>query len=229
MSWSTAYLHTAASALSIKQSGYLAAWTNTIAGNAGANALSMNATSGAATVTASLNPGTQAAGVVKEIGHGQFLSPLLASQEVGAGNWTVGFALSSQTTASAVSLTGRAVLYVINGATGAIRSTIFALTTIGAARNANTTYLTGYSTTVAGARVLLDDGDYFALEMGVRASWSGLAAPGNIRVRFDNTTAITADNVTNANPQSFLAAPQTIYVQGETKPFSPLLYAGYRM
>lgn len=193
-------------------SGYLGAWDYVVAAAGGANALSLMDTAGSATVTrtASGSVGTPSS-TPKNYGTGQFASARLAAQSIGSGNWT--FAFSARDNAASFGINtwqGYAALYLVNGATGAIRTTIFALGGIGSSGRTQTNYTTSYSASVSGASATATAGDYLVFEFGAQIAKTNTAASVNLDGRYGNSTAISADAATNANPQSRIVAPAAL-------------------
>jgi hypothetical protein len=110
----------------------------------------------------------------------QHASMPLSAQTIAAGNWTVGFVGRYQYFASATKVwKGWAALYLVNGLTGAIRTTIFAVSDIGSTGRTGIAALTCYAASVAGASAVVTAGDYLVLEWGVTATNNSGATASN--------------------------------------------------
>jgi hypothetical protein len=169
--------------------------------------------------------GAIAHGGAGNYGYGQFCSIALQAQTVLAGNWLVGFAADVTNAAANLNWTPFLSLYLVNGSTGAIRTTIFALAALtGAAANRTTTSeLTCYGT-IAGAGFTASLGDYLVLELGLRlanTNISGTWIPTS-DLYTSGTSLISADNVAASSALSQLFPPQplqfqsTMIVEGES-------------
>jgi hypothetical protein len=143
----------------------------------------------------------------------QHASMPLSAQTIAAGNWTVGFVGRYQYFASATKVwKGWAALYLVNGLTGAIRTTIFAVSDIGSTGRTGIAALTCYAASVAGASAVVTAGDYLVLEWGVTATNNSGATASNqiVSGAYGSVTAITSDAATNFSPRSFITAPSAI-------------------
>jgi hypothetical protein len=182
----------------------------------GSNAIALTDTSGASTLTASVTLTSIANGVSKKGMAAQCVSPLLAAQSISAANWAIGFAAQYASAAANKTWNGWAALYLVNGSTGAIRTTIFGVTAIGSTARTATTYTTCYNASVAGSSATASDGDYLVLELGVQIDNTSGSTLSNqaATVRYANSTTISSDAATNTTPKSFLNAPAalTIYI-----------------
>lgn len=205
MAQQTFYLVNSAAGNSTKPSGYLATWTVSNSGAAGANALATAASSNSSTATATSPSGTNSTK-----GCAQFLSPALAAQTIGAGNWTIGYSL--YVSSGLVSHQGRVAIFLVNGSTGAIRSTIAAATTVGASRVAGTGK-TVYTASLSGSQVTVTADDYIAIEIGeTQSAFSSVTAT----VQFNGATSISSDSAANTTPASFFTAPASIALSTDT-------------
>lgn len=186
-----------------------ATWNRRNNGDTAANAKSLSGTPGTAQVNWNI---AITAWVSGEQGcSAQFCSPALAAQSVSAGNWALGFVASPSV---AQAWKGWAALHLVNGSTGAIRTTIFAGQAIGNTKSAATTYKTCYSNTISGGAFSPQTGDYLCLEVGVEYDFTGNV---QTRVRGDGTTAIASDDSTTGNndAKSFLTAPASVYYSSD--------------
>lgn len=195
-------------------SALLSTWEASTGAQFGASARSLRDSSGAATSTYTETAGSIAIGDPCDQACLQAISAPLAAQSIGAGDWTVGFAARFAASGTGYGWRGRAALHLVNGSTGAIRTTIFALQTIGGDKTAITAYRTAYSATVAGSAATVTAGDYLALEVGVQTYTTVGSGFPDIDVRVGNTTAISSDNASNSTPQSFISAPAALDVAG---------------
>ena len=127
------------------------------------------------------------------------------STAIAAGNWTVAVGIMS-TVASWAAVAG---LYVVNGTTNAIRSTIFATQVVGASSRSSTsgTYSV-YSTAVSGAAATMQPWDYLVLKVGGK-NVSGSTQSYTFQVDTNGSTAISSDNVSisASNAQSLIICP----------------------
>lgn len=213
MSFTTLYLRSTAANVGggTLPSGLFETWgaSGSAGARSGANARALDTANGASTT--SYTQAVTAAQVT--CAFAQFASPSLAAQTIAAGSWAIGDAVAA-TTSATNSHRGRAALHLIDGATGAIRSTIFAATLFGAAKaHAGASWWTNYATNIAGSSVVASDGDYLLLEIGESCSTSD-----TMSFRCNNATAISSDDANVTTPRSFLTSPTTIYVSGETPP-----------
>lgn len=195
-------------------SGLLSTWEASTGAQFGASARSLRDSSGAATSTYSETAGSIGLSDPCDQAALQAISAPLAAQSIGAGDWTVAFSARWAASGSGYGWRGRAALHLVNGSTGAIRTTIFALQTIGGDKTNITAYRTAYSTTVAGSAATVTAGDYLALEIGVQTYTTVGSGFPDIDVRVGNTTAISSDNASNSTPQSFISAPAALDVAG---------------
>jgi hypothetical protein len=188
-------------------SGYQGAWDFTYAPDAGAGAKALDSSPGAAQSGAIPSWGSQGL-TTKGYGHAQFLSSPLSAQTISAGNWTVAFAALLNNANASFTWAPFVGIYLMNGATGAVRSTIFALAQLtgSAAGRSGTGELTGYSTTCSGSSVVASSGDYIAVEIGISVHNVGGASVPNTEAFSSGTVAISSDNVAASNAQSFVTA-----------------------
>ncbi len=139
---------------------------------------------------------------------GQFLSPPLAAQTLVAGNWTAGLgvsALPNQGTHSRYA--GYIALFLVNGSTGQVRSTLFTAQ-IGVDRgNTFGTEFTAYGTANAPA-VAVQAGDYLDAEIG--AVNTDYRSSVNATVYTSGTTPISSDAVGTSSAASFIQSPGPI-------------------
>ena len=189
-------------------SGFLATWgqSGTLKG---ASAQTLSATAGSAQTAVTPTWAALAKGVTTTLGHVQLLSPALAAQSVSAASWTLAYAAAMTNAVSGFSWSGEAALYLVNGATGAARTTIVALGAVGTTGRIVTTEETVYTAALSGAAFTVSDGDYLALEIGIAAltpSGGGAKTP-TTDTYADGTTAITADAASASSAESLLTAP----------------------
>lgn len=173
---------------------------------AGANARSLSRTPGATGQLSSALAGMTAGNLY---GLGQFFTPPQSAQALSATGWSIGFAVQSSVAAAT---SWFATIYVLNGATGAVRAT-FGEVFVGATSRTSTTEVTAYTLSLALAAQSMLSGDALGVEIGCEPI-SGATRTGTI---FTNgNTAITADNISTASARSFintssgLSAPVTV-------------------
>jgi hypothetical protein len=141
----------------------------------------------------------------------QFCSAPLSAQTISAGNWTVGLDIQDTSAAATFQITGEVAIYVANGATGALRGTVLARTTLGAANRTSTSEVTYYSTTLSGGTVVVSDGDYLVIEALLKVvNSSGGNVTSAATLFSDGTNPITSDNTTGGHRQCFCTAPVTL-------------------
>ena len=206
MAFTTLYLRNNASPHATKPSGFLGAWGTV--GAAGNRDKTLEATNGSASVN--LTVSTTGSHAAKDYGIGAFHSPALAAQSIASGNWTIGLTGQYPTTGGGRVWTPRMSLYLVDGGTGAIRTTIFAIGDIGATGRTASALRTGYSTTIAGGAATVTANDYLVLEIGLNVTTTGDGTKRTLTMRFANSTAISSDNVANTTPMAFLTAPASI-------------------
>lgn len=148
----------------------------------------------------------------------QFQSPPLKAGSISAANWTVALATQSNVATTHQILVA---IYLVNGGTGAIRTTIKALGQVGA-NHAATTILAAYSTTVAGSAATITAGDYIVVEVGFQ--YTSLPTAPNMTVYAEGTTLFSTDNAVVANPRALITAPAPLAIQQTTL----YLHAGQR-
>ena len=142
--------------------------------------------------------------------NGEFLGPSMATQILAPGSWTVGLGVRVDLLAGDnPSFTGYAAIYLINGATGQIRSEI-GEGWLGAYRATVGQEVTVYGT-VNGASLTVQAGDYLDVELGVQSQSS--SSSGSATLYAGGTTAITADGVATTDASSFVQAPGTLTFQ----------------
>lgn len=213
---STLYFHltstTAPSGLTLP-SGALSTWTSTTGSNVGASAGDLSfvpmTTSGAAV---SLAGAAQSVSGNTSLVAQMVSCPLDTQAQIAAANWTVGFAITSTATTSHL---GVASAFLVNGSTGAIRTTIFGgatPATIGATGKTVTAGRTCWSNTVAGAAFTPQQGDYIVVEIGVKANAAGAQT---MSLQTSSFTAVVADNASNTTPQSFVTCPTPLIFSGQ--------------
>jgi hypothetical protein len=146
----------------------------------------------------------------------QLLSPPLAAQQIAAANWTVAWAFQFSGSTAATWLP---IVYIslVNGATGTVRTTIKAITTIGITRAGVASPQTVYSAAVSGTAATAVQDDYLDFELGV---YTGASVYGNYLAPSGGTTIPTSDAASLPSPQAALICPNTLY-------FIP--YAGNRV
>jgi hypothetical protein len=192
--------------------GFLGAWNKLTTANAGASALYLSNNAGSSQLSkTSINFGSVASGGACQfsIGTIQYASNPLTAQTISSGSWTVAFAVENSSCAMVS-------LYLVNGSTGVIRSTIFALGSIGATSRASGSELTAFSASVSGSSVVATSGDYLVLETG--GGWANVSSTTNVTIFDSGTTAISSDNVSVSTAKSSLTAPGTITFQGSGPP-----------
>ncbi len=196
-------------------SGFLAAWDFTASGFNGASACFLDSSAGSAQVAATGGTWSAQVGGTKKYGIIQYASnPLAGSQTISAGNWTIGYAGSLSNGGASLKTQGYIALYLVNGATGASRTVIFALAILtGTGTHANASEATFYSTTASGSSATVTAGDYLVLEVGEALVATGTQTPGTFSIYDSGTVAISSDNAAASNAQSFITAPVTLTFQ----------------
>lgn len=184
---------------------FLGGWNQTAPGYRLQQTLSLIAPSAGTVQSASTSYPTSLPATNTTTALAIFVSPYLNAGTVSAGNWTIGFAISAANTASAT-MKGFANVLLINGSTGAIRTTIIGTNAVGASRNCDGTEKTCWSNVVAGASFTSVAGDWIQIELGVDITFSG-SAPTSASVYWNGATAITADSATTADARAFVTAP----------------------
>jgi hypothetical protein len=200
--------------------GFLGAWNQSDATHAGVSAKTLDVNAGSLQQSTTKTWTSVNNNSSQSLGHCQFASSPLAAQTISAGNWTVGFAaLLSNATGTLINgwfYTPYIALYLVNGATGAIRTTIFALgAPTGAATSLfNTTEFTAYSTTCSGSSATATAGDYLVLELGILAQTviHGAFTPAT-NLFADGTTVINTDDAATSDAKSFITAPVNLTFQ----------------
>lgn len=195
----------------VQPTGLLGAWDFSSTTDIGTNAKRMIPQSGPDGNQANFNTAyTHPASATRTVSAGQWLSPPLAAQDIAAGNWEVGYVLSPNVSTS-LTHGGVVSLYLVNGTTGAIRSTIFSFATIGSQGRASTALRTAYSAAVSGAAVTAQAGDFLVLEVGMTATrTTGSSVAVTLRVRAAGDDVINSDNAANTDAQSFINAPASL-------------------
>lgn len=143
----------------------------------------------------------------------QLLSPPLTAQTIGASTaWTVQFAAQVSNAASGFTWGGICGLFLVNGSTGAIRTTLIpSNTAVGSAARTTTTELTCRLSSVSSIGFTSVAGDYFALELGVAMTTGGSnSAIPNITIFGDGSTSIGSDNAAASNAQSTFTTPSAV-------------------
>jgi hypothetical protein len=193
---------------------YLAAWNQKNAGKAGGSAVLLDVTAGSSQVAVTPTWSTVANNVNSNLGHAQYCSAALAANSYSAGTWT--FAFAGDQTNSTGSRVWRPyiALYLANGSTGAIRTTIFAIGGLGAGGRTSTTEKTGWDNTISGGAFTATAGDYLVLELGIRVgNTSGSGYVPATDVYDSGTTSIGSDNAATTDALSSITAPAAIVLQ----------------
>src|SRR5205085_1218448 len=111
---------------------------------------------------------------------------------------------------------GSAAIYLANGSTGAIRTTILALGIVAGSSTGNSER-TVYNASVSGGAFTATQGDYIVIELGqsMQNTSSGSQNPTNAKVYTSGTTTISSDNASVASAKSFVTAPfSLIFIVG---------------
>ncbi len=181
-------------------------WTQQRTLGTGVYSRYMGPLKGSAQVAASNTWGTVPDPSTVSLGFAQFLSDPLQRQSVASGVWQLAFGAILTNAAFNFAWEGQAALFVINGMTGAVRSTVFNAQGIGGFRadaDARTVFQP-----VLGQAFELFTGDYLALEVGIVVNNNGAGATvPAASLLCDGTTAITADNQPTASAMAALYAP----------------------
>ena len=182
-------------------SGYLGGWVAT--GNlsfAGANARALDTVAGSGQLSSTVS------GVVNTnpVPLGQFCSPRLAAQSIGVVNWTFGCGMLSS---FGITCRAQVSILLINGATGAIRTTIASAALIGNS-DLITTEKTAFYAVVSGAAFTAIYGDYIIIEAAV--AYTSTPSSSSLTLFADGTTAVTSDRVSTTDAQSFISCPQKL-------------------
>lgn len=208
----TFYLHSAQVSYTAPQpSGFLGAWDQTATAGA-VLGQAMDGNSGSAQTA--INPTWASAlprNTTQSMGHLQCISQFLAPQTIAAANWTVGFGAALTNAASSHTWSGFVFIGLVNGATGALRTTILATTAAGATARTTAAERSCYATTLAGSAATASAGDYLVVEIGLQVHSTSVASftPSSDTYQ-DGTIAITSDSTTITSAQSFVTAPQAI-------------------
>lgn len=135
-------------------------------------------------------------------GVAQFLSPPLAAQTISAQTWTVGCAWSHLAVSNYYPFFS---LVLVNGSTGAARTTLFSLVFI-SVRTPSGEETAWSSSAAAGSSAVVTPGDYLSYELGVEE----VVSTNAVTLYTDGTTPITADQVATADAQSFVSCAQSL-------------------
>jgi len=204
---------------------YLGAWSIVNGTFGGSNAKLLDATGSASSQQNSSIAGIIPAGSNRLAGLGQFLSPALKGQTVSAGNWTVEFAGNSSS--GFITWSGYVAVYLVNGSTGLIRTTIVPLGSVALANRTGTnSELTVYSLSVSGSSFTVSAGDYLAVELGISATNTDVdfnhGSTSNIYT--SGNTDINADNIVIADAKTLIICPASLqFLGGDTFPAIPRL------
>lgn len=191
---------------STKPSGYLDTnWQEPNTNNGGTNAKALMLSAGSSQIQLSCSPIVSGG----KLGVAQYLSPTLPVQTISSGNWTIAFGGRYGTAGGPLTWNGVASLYLVNGSSGSIRTTIFQSQTIGSTSRTSSAELTCYSTTISGAGFTTTSEDYLVLELGINAQ-GPLFPAGTVDVYADGTTAITTDAASTSSAQSVIISPTSI-------------------
>lgn len=192
-------------------SGFLGTWDQ-IPSAGGVLGKALDGVAGTAQTT--VNPtwaSSLSRGTVNSCAHLQCLSQFLAPQTISVGNWTIGFSGQLVNAAASHSWGGSAFIGLVNGTTGALRTTILATSAVGSTGRTSSSELTCYATTLAGSSATVSAGDYLVVELGIRVSSSSIAAfTPNSDTYQSGTGSITSDAASTSNAQSFIMAPQAL-------------------
>lgn len=203
------YPRSALSALSFAAppSGYLSAWDQAAASYGGQSARYLGPGAGAAQVAAQA-PLPQIPDVaVRSFGLAQFLSDPYAAQVLPAAPWQLAFALQVTNASANLRWTAVAALYILEGATGRRRATLFERVAVGAALRTTTAEGTCLAT-LAGAEARLFTGDVLCLELGISVlNTTGAAVAPVVQLWTDGASPISADAAATADAQALLYAP----------------------
>ena len=226
----TLYAHLGQSAVpTTLPSGFLAAWNNTsvFSGYAGASAKRLSSPAGTSQISAQ---GTATITANWVMGMAQFVSdPLAAQPAIPAGNWTIEFAASVSTTAWSCYV----YIALVNGSTGAVRTVISAMGTVGATGRSTSGEYSVYSASVSGATFTPQAGDYLVVEVGLTTS-SGTST--TYILYLDGTASAGSDNASTSNEASHIVAPypgllftgvQTLYPRLDEAAGNTTLPSGY--
>jgi hypothetical protein len=211
---------TANPALGTLPSGYLAAWDQSISGNAGSGAVFLDSNSASSQLSFTKTWSSIAKGATNSLGHAQYCSNALTAQTITSGNWTIAFASDFNTTG--LSVNAYASLYLVNGSTGAIRTTIFALAQLtgSGALSSGGGEKTNWSSTCSGSSATATDGDYLVLEIGLSChNGSNGALTPSTHCYDSGATAITTDQASTSDAKSSLGAPVTLTFKTPTSSF----------
>lgn len=212
--------------IAVMPSGILGGWdygpTTSIFG---ANARALRDTTDNSSSTATGRITSTPNNTTKNACSAQHLSPPLAAQSISAGNWSLGFTIQNVNATATQRWGGQAGLYLIDGTTGAIKTTIFAKGPIGSQSRTSTAILTCYNATVAGGAATVANLDYLCLEIGWElVNTSGATVSNrNGTAYVTRNTAITADAASATfTAQGKLVAPAalTLAVLTKTKSLS---------
>lgn len=220
----TFYLHingTPSSGL-VRPSGYFGSsfWDQSNA-KSGASAASMDGSAGSAQVSiAKSNWSAIAAAGTQNLVFAQFLSPALAGQSVGAASWTFAWAYTVSNASGMLQWSPYCGLYLVNGATGANRTTILSPTNPSSNWYRTSTGETSCYVSYGCSAFSPVAGDYLALEVAVQCkNTSASSWTPNTTLYADGTTALTVDNVGCADARSLITAPVALTLQATSPTF----------
>lgn len=139
---------------------------------------------------------------------GQFVSDPLEQQAIPAGGWRVAFALRLANAAVGFTWRGRCALYVLDGARGTRRATVFSVNAIGSGLTNTNTELTVLYDNTSGLACNALPGDVLALELGMEIeNTSGGAVVPLASLFADGEDPILVLFGAATSPQSLLQAP----------------------
>ncbi len=202
-------LETAADATQTHPSGFLGAWDFTDGTDAGANIKYANPTT-AGSSQQNITKGNWASqnGGNKFYGMAQFATDKLTAQTVGSGNWTVGVANSG--TLGPYNYDCYVGIYLVNGSTGAIRTTVAASVLVGSSGKGGGTSELTTKGNVSCSSFTSTAGDYLVFEFGEKLNGTGGSFSPSTALYTSGTTTISGDNVPTSDAKSFVTAPVSI-------------------
>ena len=202
-----------------RPAGYFSSFSQSVAGNAGANALVLDSTVSATVLAGQKSFQNTFASIPtatnQDLGLAQFISSPLPAQSHNSETWTFNAAIQVSNATASFTWTFRAALYLVNGSggsVGTIKTTIVSLSNFGTTGRSSTSELTARGT-ATGAAWTSSDQDYLVLEWGVNMNnTSGGSLAPNITIFAEGITAISVDNTSTTNAASSVVSTSNVSV-----------------
>lgn len=197
--------------------GYGASWNQTDSTQGGSSCKTLSTTSQSSQQAATKsNWSAILHGTNSNLGCIQFASSKLAAQTISSGTWTMGFAMALTNASSNFIWKGVSFIGLVNGTTGNLRSTIFALAVLGSTGRSSTSELTVFSSALSGSSATVTAGDFLIWEFGLNASDTSISGSDtpSTDAYYNGSTAISSDDASTSSAQSFITCPQTLTFLG---------------